>query len=47
MNPITQNAHDILMKMVEKSRNYITPEEIRDLTGLRPYDIDDAVEYLV
>jgi hypothetical protein len=47
MNPIIQNAYDILVKMVEKSRNYISPEEIRYLTGLNPNDLDDAVEYLV
>jgi hypothetical protein len=47
MNPIIQNAYNILIRMAEKSRNYISPEGIRDLTGLNPNDIDDAVEYLV
>lgn len=46
MNPIIQNAYDLLVKLVETSRDSIDLVVITQLTDLNPTEINDAVNYL-
>jgi hypothetical protein len=46
MNPIVANAARILSKLVASDQGHVRPDEIAELTGLRPEEINDAVEYL-
>lgn len=46
MNPIEENATKILMALVEKGIEEAEGEQIKQIVGLNPEDINDAVAYL-
>lgn len=46
MNPIEENAMNILVYLTEKKLENVSGNEINDLTGLSPEDINDAIEHL-
>jgi len=46
MNPIEENAAKILMVLVEKGIEEAEGEQIKQIVGLNPEDINDAVAYL-
>ena len=46
MNPIEENAAKILMTLVEKGIEEAEGEQIKQIVGLNPEDINDAVAYL-
>jgi len=46
MNPIEENAVKILTSLIEEKVREAQGEQIRQITGLSPEDINDAVAYL-
>jgi len=46
MNPIEENAAKILMALVEKGIEEAEGEQIKQIVGLNPEEINDAVAYL-
>jgi len=46
MNPIEENAVKILTTLIEKKVGQAQGEQIKQITGLSPEDINDAVGYL-
>jgi len=46
MNPIEENAVNILIYLTENKIDQANGNQIKDLTGLNPEDINDAIEYL-
>jgi len=46
MNPIEENAVKILANLIERKVEQASGEQIRQITGLSPEDINDSVAYL-
>ncbi len=46
MNPIENNAYQLLMSMANSKKEQFQAKELQQMSGLEPQEINDAVDYL-